>query len=120
MAADSLSRSRLNLASMDPVNEESVLNQILGRWQMSPGSAPGGSGLTGLGRHDAKGRSRQQNENVWALNALRRMQNKGPLQVESAPFQEIHQDATSGNISFGPEQFGGRPSLSALRNMRKR
>lgn len=123
--ADSLTRSRLAYASQNPDNERALLNQIRQRWEMYPGSRPEGSGRTGLLPSDAQGWSRLQDENIWALNALRKLENKGPLQVRSAPFREFHAPATAvlggegpgyatgvGGVASRPVQGGPRSSMS--------
>lgn len=58
-----------------------ALQAILKRWEDFPGSAPNGTGLTGLTSNDALGWSRMQNENTAALNQLRALQGDGPMNV---------------------------------------
>lgn len=57
------------------------LDAILQRWQDYPGSAPNGTGLTGLTSNDANGWSRIQNENTWAMNQIRAANGQEPLNV---------------------------------------
>ncbi len=74
------SRSLIGIQqAMDP--QQGWLDQVHKRWQDYPGSAPGGTGPTGLMSNDAAAWSRMQNENTQALNAERSMVGKDPLQV---------------------------------------
>ena len=66
------------------------LQQIQQRWAEFPGSLPNGTGKTGIrqgspftGNNRARMRqwSDMQNDNTWALNALRAQNNQGPMQV---------------------------------------
>ena len=73
----------------DEINALLRLQQLTDQWEQFPGSKPGGSGLTGLGRTGtARDWSRMQNANIEGLNTLRGMNKQGPLQVRSAPMQK--------------------------------
>ena len=64
------------------------LRNILDRWNQYPGSAPGGTGSTGLLSNDAQGWSDMLNEQTLALWKLNKDQE--PLTVQEAPFEEGH------------------------------
>ena len=70
------------------------LQKILERWQQHPGSAPGGTGSTGLLSNDAQGWSDMLNEQSWALG---KMSDK-PLSFEEAPYKEQIVSAQPGSL----------------------
>lgn len=57
------------------------LAMIQQRWKEHPGSAPNGSGTTGLNPADAHGWSRQQNENTWAMNQMQAQNGQAPMDI---------------------------------------
>jgi hypothetical protein len=57
--------------------EDPRVAQTLERWRQYPGSRPGGTGLTGLHRNDAKGWTQMLNDNFAAMQA----QSDDPLRV---------------------------------------
>lgn len=68
---------------MEEFNKRAQLKQILERQRQYPGSSMGGTGLTGLEKNDAQGWSRLQNENTWAMNALRGLRGLAPMNVQA-------------------------------------
>lgn len=73
--------------AINPVNA-AALQQLLNqqqRWAEFPGSAPGGTGLTGLASNDAQGWSNLQNANIAAVNTERAMSGAAPLQTNVRP-----------------------------------
>lgn len=68
---------------LNPQNDprEARLQQIRARWKQFPGSAPGGTGPTGLMSNDAQGWSSMLNEQTEAANLSNEMAGKPPLSV---------------------------------------
>ena len=68
----------------EDINEQERLRQIMEQWDQNPGLAPNGTGPTGLNPNDSKGWARSRNDQTWASNALRGLQNQGPLQMRGS------------------------------------
>ena len=96
----------------DQINALLRLQQLTDQWEQFPGSQPGGSGLTGLGRTGtARDWSRMQNANIEGLNTLRGMSNQGPLQVRSAPsVKRVLPSPYAGSFVERYQQSGGHDS----------
>jgi hypothetical protein len=65
--------------------DEERLNRLREQWRMYPGSAPGGSGKTGLMPSDSKGYAKMLEDQQWALNYANRLQGKGPMNLKVGP-----------------------------------
>lgn len=66
--------------SLSP-EESQFLQGVQQRWQQFPGSAPNGTGQTGLATDDLSGYTKMQNENIAAQNLLNRANGKAPLSM---------------------------------------
>lgn len=117
---------------MDPA----TLNAVHRRWQELPGSAPNGTGSTGLAGSDSAGWFRQQNENMNALDTDRANEGKAPFEhqfggeisaggeLPSTMFAPGQTSAVTGGsfVHDAPTGFSGdstSPVLAALRKLVK-
>lgn len=73
--------TRARMVAQKQREEADHLASVQQRWQEFPGSAPGGSGSTGLMSTDSQGWSDMLNENSWASNQLRAAKGQGPMDI---------------------------------------
>ena len=111
----------------DITNRQNRLGQIQERQRQFPGSRPGGSGLTGLNKHDSKGWAQMLDDQRFAAEA----QSGQPLQVRGgqtpAPppsFAELYQqspdffhskNAKTGDYQYNPRSLYEQNALDHLR-----
>ena len=76
------------------------------RWRRFPGSRPGGTGLTGLKSHDARGWTDMQNDNIESMQ----MMSDEPLQVRG----------NYGGTDFARQNFSIGGGLDAHQEQRAR
>lgn len=80
---------------------QGLWNAVQG-WQQNPGSAPGGTGQTGLLPGDAAGWARMLNQQTADQNAARQLMGQSPLDVRGGgTVREIHQGGTP-NLGADP------------------
>ena len=119
MAGINNPRSMMNdprtvMNSMDQLNDLHRLQQLMERWKQHPGSRPGGLGETGLYAGDKTGWSRMQDENIWGQNALRGLQNLGPMPMEAVPsLTNINLNAAPGT-GMSPDMLVNQPGAEKL------
>lgn len=71
-------------------------------WQQNPGSAPGGTGTTGLLPGDLAGWTRMLNQQIQDINSARQLAGYDPLQVRGGgTVQEKHEGGTP-NLGADP------------------
>jgi hypothetical protein len=110
-----LNDPRTVLNATDQLNTVHRLQQLMDQWKNNPGSRPGGTGKTGLSVGDKTGWSRMQDENIWGQNALRGLQNLGPLSIEARPSpNNITMNAAPGT-GMSPDMLVNQPGADALR-----
>lgn len=102
-------------ASRENLDDPERLQKVMERWQAFPGSAPGGTGTTGLAANDIDGYVKHQNENVWAMNALRALQGQGPMNVRFGGNAPTMRDAPS--AALDEKFYRSAPTAGAARSM---